>query len=452
MSTTTSPTITFGGIGSGMDVEGIITGLVNANKVTLNALNSKSNGLKSAASSLSTIGSTLASLKSAADALKSLTDVASFNATTSDATSIVATAAGNAQPGNYSIQVNSLALEQRTYSGSFASSSDSLAQSGFLTIGVGATSTQINVNGSDSLAGIASKINDAGLRVAASVFYDGSAYRLQIRGLDTGAANAVTFNENGTELDLNGTGATPTSGKTVQSATDASVTVDGFTVTRPTNQISGLIPGVTLAVAKKTTTPVDIAVASDPTALASKITSVVNAYNSVINTIHSVSGYGGNKAQVARLAGDSALRTIASNLGQTMAASQLGQGAVATLGQLGLQQTRDGLLQFDSTKLTAALTLDPTSVEKLLGRATAATTGGAMANVSDLVKSLTDAANGVLTLRSKSLTAQAKKLDEQAVVEQSRLDDYASTLRKQFSAMDTAVAANHSLLNQLSRI
>jgi flagellar hook-associated protein 2 len=446
------PTITFGGIGSGMDVEGIITGLVNANKTTLNALNTKSQGLKQAASTLSSVGSTLSNLKNATDALKSLQDVASFTATSSNTAALVATAAGNAQPGTYAIQVDSLAVEQRTYSGAFASNSGALGQSGFLTLGVGANSTQISVNGSDSLAGIATKINDAGLRVAASVFYDGSQYRLQVRGLDTGAANAVTFNENGTSLDLNGDGSNPNGGKTVQKATDASIVVDGFTVKQPTNQIVGVIPGVTLAVAQTTTTPVNMTIASDPTALSNKINAVVGAYNAAVNSIHSIAGYGSSKPQVTQLAGDSALRTITNNLAQTMSAAQLGQGTIATLAQLGLQQTRDGTLQFDSGKLATALTQDPTSVEKLLGRANGATTGGAMANLSDLVNSITDSVNGVLTLRSKSLTDQAKKLDDQATREQTRLDSYTTTLRKQFSAMDTAVAANNSLITQLQRI
>ena len=99
------------------------------------------------------------------------------------------------------------------------------------------------------------------------MFYDGSAYRLQVRGLDTGAANAITFSETGTALDLNGTGATASSGKTVQSATDASLTIDGFTVTRPTNQITGVVQGVTLALTSTTSTPATVTVAGDASSL-----------------------------------------------------------------------------------------------------------------------------------------------------------------------------------------
>jgi flagellar hook-associated protein 2 len=445
-------TVTFAGIGSGIDVESLITGLVNANKVTLNAYQTKASNLRSAASTLSDIGKALATLKSAADALSSAQGVASFSATSSDSSSIVASAAGNAQAGAYAVTVEEIAKEQRTYSATFASSSDPLDQAGQFTIGIGQNAATVTVNATDSLGAIASKINASGMRVSASVFYDGTAYRLQVRGLDTGAANAVTFTENGTALDLNGTGATPGAGKTVQPASDARLTVDGFPVNRPTNQIVGVLPGITFAVSQKTTTPVTVTVGSDPTALTSKVKAVVSAYNAVVNQIHTVAGYGTQKARSQTLAGDSALRQLAGQLGQTVAAGQSGQGLFATLAQIGLSQTRDGTLQLDETKLAAALTQDPDDVEKLLGRQTGASTGGFMAALRDLADAATVTGTGALALRQKSFTDQAAKLDDDATAEQSRLDDYADRLRKQFTVMDTTVSANQALLSQLNKI
>ena len=50
----------------------------------------------------------------------------------------------------------------------------------------------VNVLATDSLTDIAAKINQSGQRVGPSVLFDGTTYKLQVRGLDTGAANAVT--------------------------------------------------------------------------------------------------------------------------------------------------------------------------------------------------------------------------------------------------------------------
>ncbi len=445
-------TVTFGGVGSGIDVEGLITGLVNANKTTLNAIQTRAKDIRSAASTLSDIGKSLAALKTAAGALATMQDAASFSATSSNAAAVAASAMGSADPGTYKVEVTSTAKQQRTYSASFGSDSATLGQNGSITLAVAGKEEQIAVTPQDSLASVASKINGAGLRMSASVLYDGTGYRLQVRGLDTGAANALTFTELGTSLDLNGSGATPTSGKTVQAATDAVLKVDGFDFTRPTNQVSGIIPGVTLALAQETASPVTITVASDPAALATKIKAVVTAYNAAVNAMHAAGGYGQVKATSKTLAGDSALRSIAQNLSSTMTAAQGGQGAMASLGQIGISQTRDGLLQLDETKLTTAMSTDAVGVEKLLGRAPGAAVGGAMADLKDLVTKLTLTGKGVLDTRQKAFTDQAKKLDERATAEQLRLDDYAEKLRKQFTAMDTSVAANRAVLDRLTKI
>jgi flagellar hook-associated protein 2 len=448
----------FSSIGSGIDVASLIQGLVTADSGNLTRMQTQSTNAKSASSTLSGVGTALSSLRTAAQAISSMQNVASFSATSSDTNTIVASALGSAQPGTYTVNVVSTAAEQRTYSASFASNGDALGQEGDLSIGIGTAHTTIQVAATDSLAGIAAKINasqDADgntMRVQASVFYDGSAYRLQVRGLDTGSANQMTFTEDGTSLDLNGTGQTATSGKTAQSARDAVVVVDGFTVTRSTNQIDGIVPGVTLAVKQPTTSPISITVAPDPATLSTKVLAVVTAYNSVVNQMHSVAGYGGTKATVAALAGDSALRSIAQQLSRTISSSQLGQGSMATLGQIGLQQTKDGLLQIDSAKLQSALSKDPASVQRLLGRAQGATSGGAMANLADTIDRLTALGTGMLTTRQKYFTDQAKKLDTDATKEQDRLNDYAARLQKQFTTMNTAVAANQTLLTQLANI
>jgi flagellar capping protein FliD len=46
-------TISFGGIGSGIDTEGIVTGLVNANSVALDRINARITQASQAATSIS---------------------------------------------------------------------------------------------------------------------------------------------------------------------------------------------------------------------------------------------------------------------------------------------------------------------------------------------------------------------------------------------------------------
>lgn len=430
-----------------MDTEGIVTGLVSASSGTLNTLKSRASETNSAISTLSNISSLLSNLQKSVSALADSSGVGGY-AATSSGTQVAVSATGNASPGAYSVEVTALAKEQRNYSTTFASSSSALNQSGTLTLQVGsATGVDIAVDTTDTLDSIAAKINSSGARVSASIFNDGTNYRLQVRGLDTGAANAVTFTEGALNLGFNA------QGSKVQSAQDASLKIDGFTVTRPSNQIVGAIQGVTLALTQETTAPVTVRVASDPSALQTKLQAVVDSYNAVMNKIHASAGYGTTKATNSVLSGDSALRSVTQRLANAVLTNVSGNGKYSTLGSIGLATTRDGLMTLDSAKLTTALQADTAGVTKLLaGSGTGSgSTAGVMDVLNDLAKSLTGS-TGTLTTRQDALNARTKSLTDQANREQDRLDRYAEALRKQFTSMDGAVASNNALSTYLSKI
>jgi flagellar hook-associated protein 2 len=264
-----------------------------------------------------------------------------------------------------------------------------------------------------------------------------------VRGLDTGAENAVTLGETGTNLGLS----QPAS--LFQAAQDSSVLIDGFTVTRPTNQIVGALSGVTLALTAETTTPVTVTVASDPQGLQTKLQSVVDSYNAIVSKIHQTAGFGSTKGTDPVLQGDSTLRSITSRLTRVFQSTVAGSGTYETLGSIGLSLNRDGTLGVDATKLTKALQTDASSVTRVL--AGAGDGAGAMDTLSSLVKGMTQS-GGVIDARKEALESRAKSLRERADREEDRLNRYADTLRKQFTAMDTTVASNNSQLEYLIRL
>jgi flagellar hook-associated protein 2 len=450
------PTVSVSGFGSGIDVDTLINGLVQANSVTLNSLQSKADAFRTSSSNLSSVGTALSNLATAADAISNSTGVASYTASSSSS-AIVASAAGNATPASYSVQVNSLAREQRTYSAQFATNSGAANQTGSFTVKVGSTGTPftVNVGATDSLDTIANNINNqattAGARVNASVIYDGTGYRLSIRGLDTGAANAVTLTESGTSLDLNGDGSNPTGGRTIAAA-DASLTVDGIAVSRSSNQIVGVIPGVTLALTDTTSTPATVKVAGDSTSLQTKVSAVVSAYNNVVNTIHNLAGYGTTKATDPTLAADSTLRTVANSLSSLVGGLGQASGSYRTLADIGINLNRDGTLSLDSTKLTSAVGTDPDSVTKLLARPPGAIKGGVMADLEDLAKNFSATNTGIISTHITSFTSQAKNLDTQVTSEQTRLDNYADRLRTQLTAMNDSIGSMQTQFASLSKL
>ncbi|MEO8876695.1 MAG: flagellar cap protein FliD N-terminal domain-containing protein, partial [Polyangiaceae bacterium] len=197
---TTSTTINFGGLASGLDTAGIVTSLVAAESVPLTALQTKASNVASASSTISAFSSTLATLASAATALSTASGFNAFTASSSTS-AVVATTTGSATGGSYDISVSQLAKAQRTYSDPQSSSTTALGMTGSLSLTVGSGSPfNVDVTSNQSLTDIAAAISSSGARLTASVVFDGTQYRLQVAGLDTGASNAITFGESGTSL------------------------------------------------------------------------------------------------------------------------------------------------------------------------------------------------------------------------------------------------------------
>ncbi len=445
--------ITLGGLSSGMDTSAMVTALVSASSTQLNAFQARSTESKAAVASLSTTGKLLSTLQTAAAALSSTIDVGSFKAS-SDNAIIVPSALPTALPGSYQLTVSSLAKEQRTYSQQFATRDTGLGMTGSLKLQVGTTGTEksIDIASTDSLDTVASKINGMGIRAQASIFYDGTKYRLQVRGLDTGVANKLNFTETGTTFDLNGTGATSSSGKTVQAASDLAANIDGFAVSSSNNQLSGVIPGVSLAVSNTSSTPVTVTVASDSATVATKLKTFVDAFNSVVSNIHTTAGYGSSSASNSLLAGDSSLRGVNQKLVSAVQATYANTGTFTRLSDIGVTLAKDGMLQIDDKKFADAFTSNPNSVVQLLGRPVSATSGGMMANIRDSLRTLNAAGTGLVDSRKSSLQSQANRLDKRVTTEQDRLDKYAAQLRTQFAAMETAYSKNQNLMGQLSSL
>jgi flagellar hook-associated protein 2 len=433
------------GVGSGIDTQSLISGLVNADSGRLSALKSKQTSTNSAISTLSDISSSLGTLQSAVDALSTANGVGSY-AGTSSSPAIAISTTGNAQPGAYTMNVTQLARAQRSYSGTYASASTAVGESGTLAIQVGSgTAASINIAGSDSLDQIASKINGAGGRFSASVFYDGSNYRLQISGLDTGKDNALTFTQTGLDLGLN------VAANTVQKAQNSIVNIDGFDVQRSTNQVVGAIQGVTLALTQTTTAPVDVKIAADSQSLTTKIQAIVTAYNSVLAKVNTAAGKGATKAGNSELAGDSTLRGIANRLSTALQTAN-GAGKYNTLGAVGLSLQRDGKLALDTTKLNAAVSADPGAVSALFAGNSSTSTTGVMASLTKAIKAFTQTGTGLLAQQQTNLQSRAKTMGDRVDREQDRLDRYQALLQKQFSAMDTNVTSNNSDMSYLSKL
>jgi flagellar hook-associated protein 2 len=439
--------ISLGGIASGIDTSSLIDSLVSVARQPITQLTSRKTQLDSASQTVSSLSTKLSTLKNAALALSTSVGFSSFSSTSSDA-AVVASATGAASVGSYAVSVTALARAQKSRSATFASSSTPLEMAGAFELKVGSASPySIEVVVSDTLADIAGKISASGARVTASVMNDGTGARLLVQGLDSGAENAFTMTETDTTL---GFGAP---GNTYETAQDAALTVDGMPVTSKTNQVTGVLPGLKLALTKLTTSPATVQVTADSSALKTKVSTFITAYNDFVNAGHLAAGFGGNKAQNSVLTADSAVRTALHRIGGLMSNAIPGtSGRYTTMASAGITGSREGTLSLDATKFEAAMNADPESVRRLFVTEPSMGATGLMKTLMTAVDDLVKGDKAPLQARIDSLGAQSKRLATSQEKMESRLADYEELLKKQFTQMDQMVNKYKTQTTQLSSI
>ncbi len=391
------PGISSLGIGSGLDLAGLVQKLVAAEGQAASArFDRREAKFQAELSALGLFKSALSDFKSAQQELLSITDFQTISAESGDSDLYTVTADTDARVGQHSIEIQSLARSQKLASKAFASDAD-VVGSGTLTFRFGTydsgTNTfsanaqkaiqTVNIDpANNTLSGIRDAVNDADIGVRASIVDDGTGHRLVFSSVDTGAENSLEIIV-GSDLDGNNqddaglsqlaydpTAAGSGSGKNLTetvAAADAKLVVDGLTITRSENIVEGVIQGITFnlkSAAPGTTT--DLTITKESAAVTNKVKQFVDDFNTLIDSLDDLSHYNADTGQAGPLFGDSSLRGIESRIRNLLTNAVSGlSGAVVSLADIGITTEKDGTLKLDSSKLQAAVDTDPDAVARL---------------------------------------------------------------------------------------
>jgi flagellar hook-associated protein 2 len=353
------------GIGSGLDINAMVTGLADAAKQPkLDLITKRDTANKAKVSALAQVSGGIDSFASALTGLISGGTLFS-QPSVSDPSVFTASAVPGARLGGLSatVEVRQLAQAQVLSSAS-VTRTDPVGQ-GVLTIAVGAASVDVTIDASnDNLDGLAKAINDKNAGVTASVVTDSLGARLVVKG-KSGAAAAFTLSVPGgttSGLERFASGAM----NVAQGAQDALLKVDGVEVTRPTNSFSDVIPGVQIELKNaKPGTNVAVGVTRPTAAISQGIRDFVSAYNELMGVIRDATKADPSGA-TGVLRGDIGVAALQRQLAKlpTTTLSSTGSG-VHTLAEIGVSTNRDGTLGVDAVKLQNALAADPDGVEAL---------------------------------------------------------------------------------------
>ena len=380
------------GIGSGLDLNGIITKLMAVEGQPLTVLTQKEAAFQAKLSAYGSLKGVISSFQTSVSALNNQSNFKAYTATPSDSTVLTASASRISTPGSSSITVTQLAQSQTLLTSPIASTTAAIAAAGtsttltfqFGTISgsltsstsgiyaAGATFTQnaaqstgtITIsNTNNSLQGIRDSINAANMGVTASIVNNGnttSPYNLVLTSKDTGLANSMKITVGGAaDVSIaNLLAYNPTSTQNLTQSTaaqNAALTVNGVPISSTSNAVTGAMTGTTLNLIKTGST--NLSVSRDTATVTASVQSLVKAYNEANTTLKDYTRYDPATKKGGILLGDSAALSIQSRIRSTLTAAitGLGSSSLTTLTQIGISFKKDGTLALDNAKLTTAL-------------------------------------------------------------------------------------------------
>ncbi|OYV01468.1 MAG: flagellar hook protein [Burkholderiales bacterium PBB5] len=468
--------ISSAGLGSGLDVNSIVTQLMAVENRPLTLLQQTATDLNTKLSNVGKMQSLFATLRDKAAALSSSTLWAGTTSRSSDAASVKVSTGANAASGAYAVTVNKLAVGQTVISAALPAATSTLGQ-GTLTIELGsygagspaadftakAGSSPVTIDigsGDTSLAAIRDKINSAQAGVTAAIVTDASGARLSLRSAATGAENA--FRISATEASDDGSAATGLSALaydgTAASSTlsrsmaagNAEATVNGISVSSASNTLDNVVDGLTLTLQKVTSTEVNVTVAADTDGVKTAVTDFVSAFNGLASFIKTQTAYNPDSKVAGALQGDQATLALQSQLRNVLNVASTASGTWSKLSEIGLTVATDGTLATDSTKLGNALG-NLGELKKLLATdgATNADSGFARR-----FKNLADVAlgsDGSFNSRTSGLRTSLDRNSKSQDAMQQRLTQTESRLRKQYQSLDTKMSQLTSLSNYMTQ-
>lgn len=418
--------IVSGGIGSGLDVNGLVSQLMALERRPLNLLEARKSAFNSQLSAFGRIKSDLDAFRSAASALRAAGGFDLFKASAGDEKILSVTASSTASAGPHSINVTSLARAQiQVANTGRADTSSALNLSGDLTFAFGTSNFSVTIEAGASLADIQGAINSAtgNTGVTASILNDGTANgnRLVLTAKNSGTDNAVT---------VGGSLAADFGFAVTVPAANAVIDVDGVIgIVKQSNTVTDVIPGVTLQLRSEGSTTATVT--RDNDAIATKVTAFVDAYNKLATTIGDLRKKGGV------LEADGAARSVLTELqGEFNTALAVSGTGFSYLAEVGVTFGKDGKLSLDKSALNSALDKNLNGVAALFADQTHGFATRLYNRANGMLQS-----DGLIDSREDGLNERIRFTDNNMDQMKVRLVTIERRFRTQFAALDSLVGS-----------
>ncbi len=432
--------ITAAGVGSGLDIESIISQLMAVERQPLDALARRESEYQAQLSAYGRLNSAVSTFQDAMKDLSTLDKFRTFTSTSTDESVLTVAADSSAAAGLYAVQIDRLAQNHKQGSAEFLDTDTFGGAAGdALTLTVGADALTVDLSTAKTLAELRDAINDdaANPGVTATILHTGanterlvltandSGYDARLQLSFGGAVDAATFNFATTNTDQ--------LGATLADLTqlDAAYSVDGFALTSASNNVTGVIDGLTLQL--KQVGSADLTLDRDTDKIKENVQAFVDAYNSLQGTMRNL--------RSDDLASDSSILGIQRQLRSVFNTPPVGlNGAFTALSQVGITtDAKSGELIYDESKMVSALDTDFAAVADLF-----ANDDQGVAFRFDAVAETLLADGGLIDGRESGLNKLISDIQDDQVQFEARLELKERSLRSQYAALDGLLGSLNS--------
>lgn len=467
--------ITALGTGSGIDLESMVTKLMDVERLSITRVQNRQKSVESEISGLGQLSNALSSIQSAAKDLLPASSTASMKDTFTTykasvvnekvASATLKSGAKNTATGGYSLEVEQLASSHRLVTK--AGAENKIENAGTLKIEIGSLSEkdgkktfsangaktlEIEVKKGASLSDIRDAINQANGGVSATIIKGSGGEQLVLSSKDTGLDNVMKISG----LDnfaFDPAAADSATNKMSDSASDggaaaqnAKLSINGIAAESSSNVVENVLDGVSLTLYgtnKGDPTTVSVSV-DNSTKITESLDAFVTSFNASAKIISDLGKYDQETGETGLLQGRAILRNSKTQLTKLISGNNgIAGSEYQNLASIGVSFSKTGELQLDSSMLKTALNRDYDGVMGLVQN----TFKGLDSGVDKMI-----ATDGTVTKSTESTNKILSQLKEQESTLNTRLNGIESRYRKQFTSLDSLVSSWNNISSYISQL
>ena len=456
------------GSGAGFDTKKIVTTLVAAEKASSQAsIDRKSENVEAKISGTAQLKSALKTLKTAFEVVDDKRDFNFSSLSNTRPEDIYADFdTSTSVPGTYKLSVGQLAqndsIRSAAVSSQTADQNGTSAATVVIRIGSGTATTLTLAANSTSLDDLVTGINNLDIDVTARVVeVSMGSYRVVVEG-PQGAANALTITDSVFGLTTDSSATTYSSSSKTQTAQNATIVVNGLSVSRSSNEVDDLVPGLKLDLMAVTSSDVVLSVSRNTSTATSAITNLVSAYNAFEAKMKDLTAAQTSTGELAPLKSDSAVRDIRDTVRAFLTQDSSTPGTnITSMSDMGITIQQDGMFKINSTTFGTAITSYYDEITKLFSGNTddqSSYSADPRGIAGDVVTKIDDylSWDGLITLRESSYKTSQTSITKSQEVLDAKMVKVEDRYTKQFSnmnkIMDEMNAMQDYLEQQLSNL